>query len=315
MHLESLKVFCDVAGLRSFSRAADENGMSQSGASQAVHQIEDRLGVKLIDRSKRPFVLTPAGQLYYKNCRRLLDRYFALEEEVKSHQDKVAGHVHVASIYSIGLSHMNQFVKGFIADYPQSNVQIEYQHPHRVTQLVENDQVDLGLVSYPASTRSIEAIPWREEPMVVVCAQDHRFSQYSSIALAELDGIDFVGFDEGLQIRRSIDRALAESCVGVNVVMQFDNIETIKRATETGAGITVLPEPTVDREIRLGSLVAIPLSDKPMVRPLGVIHRRGKEQNRTARRFIDMLLEQVRPTVVINHDNTNGKPVPSAAVQ
>ena len=77
MHFKSLKVFCDVVGRRSFSRAASENGISQSGASQTVNALEEHLGVKLIDRTKRPFVLTPEGEVYYEGCRKLVQRYFA----------------------------------------------------------------------------------------------------------------------------------------------------------------------------------------------------------------------------------------------
>ena len=106
MHLKSLKVFCDVVSRRSFSRAAEENGISQSGASQMVNHLEEHLGVKLIDRTKRPFVLTPEGEAYYDGCRKIVRRYFALEEEVKTLHEEVAGRVSVASIYSIGLSHM-----------------------------------------------------------------------------------------------------------------------------------------------------------------------------------------------------------------
>src|SRR3954447_2133441 len=170
MQLKSLKIFCDVVHRRSFSRAADENGISQSGASQVVNQLEHRLGVKLLDRSKRPFSLTPEGEIYYEGCRKLVERYFALEEEVRTLHEEVAGKVSVASIYSIGLSHMNRFVQRFLRDYPKANVHVQYQHPRRVYELVETDQVDLGLVSYPRSSRTIKATTWREEPMVVVCA-------------------------------------------------------------------------------------------------------------------------------------------------
>ncbi len=76
MHLKSLRVFCDVVGRRSFSRAAIENGMTQSGASQLVHHLEEHLGVRLIDRSKRPFVLTPEGEVYYAGCRNLVQQLY-----------------------------------------------------------------------------------------------------------------------------------------------------------------------------------------------------------------------------------------------
>ena len=132
MHVKSLKVFCDVVDCRSFSRAADDNGISQSGASQMVHHLEQHLGVKLIDRSKRPFVLTPEGDVYYRGCRRLVQRFNALEEEVRTLHQEVDGRVTVASIYSVGLSHMNQLIQEFLTKYPKANVRLEYQHPDRV---------------------------------------------------------------------------------------------------------------------------------------------------------------------------------------
>ena len=149
MQLKSLKVFCDVVGWRSFSRAADENGISQSGASQVVNQLERRLGVKLIDRSKRPFVLTPEGETYYEGCRKLVQRYDALEDQVRTLHEEVAGRVRVVSIYSVGLHHMSRYLQEFLSQYPKANVRLEYQHPHRVYEAVEKDQADLGLVSYP----------------------------------------------------------------------------------------------------------------------------------------------------------------------
>jgi len=114
MQIKSLKVFCDVVSRRSFSKAADDNGMSQSGASQIVHQLEEELGAKLLDRSKRPFVLTPEGTVYYEGCRKLIHRFYALEEEVKTLHDDVAGRVCVASIYSVGFSHLSHYVREFL---------------------------------------------------------------------------------------------------------------------------------------------------------------------------------------------------------
>ena len=171
MHLKSLRVFCDVVGRRSFSRAAAENGITQSGASQIVHHLEEHLGVKLIDRSKRPFVLTPEGEVYYEGCRSLVQQLYALEDEVRSLRQEVEGRVSVASIYSIGLSHMNRCVRDFLSKHPKANVRVEYQHPQRVVELVESGQMDLGLISYPTQTRTLKAIAWRDEPMVVVCAR------------------------------------------------------------------------------------------------------------------------------------------------
>lgn len=290
MHLKSLKVFCDVIRLKSFSRAAEENEISQSGASQLVQHLEQRLGVKLIDRSKRPFVLTAEGEVYFEGCRTLVERYFSLEDRVRTHHKEVAGRVRVASIYSVGLHHMSRYVQAFLTQYPKANVRLEYLHPMRVYRAVENDHAELGLVSYPKSSRTIKAIGWREEPMVLVTDPQHPLAERNEIELEDLQGQAVVGFDSDLTIRREIDRALHARDIEVETVMEFDNIETIKRAIEIGAGVGLLPEPTVVREVEAGTLVATPIVGAHLVRPLGIIHRRGKEPSSTARRFIELLL-------------------------
>ncbi|MFV2068082.1 MAG: LysR family transcriptional regulator [Pirellulales bacterium] len=289
MHLKSLKIYCDVVARQSFSRAADENGISQSGASQVVHQLEQRLDVKLIDRSKRPFVLTPEGRTFYDGCREIVDRYRALMGEVRTLHDEVEGQVSVAAIYSVGLYRMNGYVQEFLSQHPKANVRLEYQHPDRVYGWVEGDQADLGLVSYPKATRRLRVIAWREEPMVLVCAPQHPLARHEAIELSQLAGYDVVAFVRGLRIRQHIDRTLAECDTEVHVAMEFDNIETVKRAVEIDAGVSLLPAATVDREVDVGTLVAVPLIDQPLNRPLGILCRRGKRLSRAAARFLELL--------------------------
>jgi DNA-binding transcriptional LysR family regulator len=303
MHLKSLKILCDVVYRRSFSRAAEDNGISQSGVSQVITQLETRLGVKLIDRSKRPFALTPEGEVYYEGCRKIVDRYFALEEEVRSLHGEVAGRVRVAAIYSVGLHHMSRYVQEYMTQYPKANVRLEYLHPHRVYEAVENDQADIGLVSYPKSSRGVKAILWREEPMMLVCSPSHRFANRDRVALSELTGESVVSFDPDLTIRREIDRALAAHNTEVRVVMEFDNIETIKRAVEIDTGIAFLPEPTIAREVAAGTLAAVPLASDELVRPLGILHRRGKELGVTVRRFIELLRHDTKLESVAAESN------------
>ncbi len=296
MHIKQLKVFCDVAAGRSVSRAASENGITQSAASQMVQQLEERLGVKLLDRAKRPLGLTSEGEMFYRGSRKLVSRYFALEEEVRHLHQEVAGRVRVASIYSVGLTHMNRSVQDFLSRFPQSNVRLEYQHPDRVYELVQEDQADVGLVSYPrAGGRILRVIPWRDEPMVMVCSPEHALANRLQVEWMDFHGRSMVSFDSNLRIRREIDRALAARGVEVSVVMEFDNIETIKRAIEIDAGVGLLPAPTVTREVSLGSLVAVPVAQGGLVRPLGIIQRQGKEPSAATRRFVELLLEKADP--------------------
>ena len=289
MHIRSLKIFCDVVDRRSFSRAADDNDISQSSCSQMVQAVEERLGVQLLDRSKRPFELTAEGERYYDGCRQIVRRYHELEEEVRTLHDAEARRLVVASIYSVGLHHMSAFMQRFSATHPRAQVRLEYLHPHRVCEVVENGDADLGIVSYPKETDLLAALPWRSEPMVIVCHPGHRLAGESTASLKAVAGEPFVAFEAGLAIREAIDRALAEHHAEVNVALEFDNIETIKRAIEIGAGVSVLPEPSVRREIALGSLAQVLIADGELVRPLGIVHRRDRALSELAQQFVGLL--------------------------
>lgn len=289
MHIKSLKIYCDIVERRSFSRAADDNGISQSNASQVVHQLEERLGVQLLDRSKRPFVLTPEGECYFEGARQIVRLHDELEEDVRTLHNASAGRLLVASIYSVGLAHMSLFMRQFSTKYPSAQVRLEYLHPDRVLEVVEGGDVDLGLVSYPEETRTLAAIPWRSEPLVVVCHPNHRFAKVSSIRFADLSGEPLVAFEAGLRIRSEIDRALLAHHVDAHIAFEFDNIETMKRAIEINEGISLLPEPTVAKEITSGTLVKVLLDGEPQTRPLGIVYRRDRPLRELARNFIELL--------------------------
>jgi DNA-binding transcriptional LysR family regulator len=296
MQLETLKIFCDVVRWASFSRGAEENGISQSSASQAVHQLELRLGVKLIDRSKRPLVLTSEGRIYHQGCKELVERYLELENRVRGHDgaDAVAGVVGVAAIYSVGLHHMSRYVKTFEERHPGAEIRLEYLHPSRVLERVVSGEAELGLVSYPRKWPELTVITWREEAMMLAVHPSHRFAQRQSVIVRELDGEPFVGFDSDLSIRRAIDRFLRRHGVSVEVACAFDNIENIKRAVEIPSGVAILPEPTLAQEVKAGTLVAIPLEgDDPadrLTRPVAIIHRRQAALEPAAARFLELLI-------------------------
>jgi DNA-binding transcriptional LysR family regulator len=316
MHLRFLKIFCDVVDLGSFSRAAKANDVSQSNASQVVHHLEEHLGVQLIDRSRRPFLVTSEGKRFHEGCRVIVQRYDDLEREVRSLHEAAAARLTVASIYSVGLAHMSGYLREFLAAHPRADVRLEYVHPHRVYEAVDHGEADLGLVSYPEESSSLGTLPWRTEPMVLVCYPQHPLTRRHSVPLEALRGEPFVAFQAGLKIREEIDRVLALHRVPTRVALEFDNIETIKRAIEIGAGISLLPEPTIAREIESGTLVQVEIEGRPLVRPLGIIHRRDRKLSETAQRFIELLQsESLRtsaddvPSAALSESNGhNGKP-------
>jgi DNA-binding transcriptional LysR family regulator len=289
MQLETIKVFCDLINLGSFSKAAEANEVSQPTVSRLVHQLEERLGGQLIDRSKRPLQSTALGQAYYEGCKRLLEQYTELEISLRRAQGERSLTVRVAAIYSVGLGDMGHYVERFQVDNRHAKVQMEYLHPDQVYQRVRAEQADLGLVSFPCRSRELTVLSWREEEMVVVCAPGHPLACFKRIDPARLDGEKYVAFDKGLVIRREVDRFLRERGVKTDVAFEFDNIETIKKAVEVGAGFALLPEPTIRQELHAGTLLSLRLDGARMVRPLGIIHRRQHPLGSATRAFIDLL--------------------------
>jgi DNA-binding transcriptional LysR family regulator len=289
MQLETIKVFCDLISLGSFSRAAEANEISQPTVSRLVHQLEERLGGQLIDRSRRPLHPTALGQAYYEGCKRLLQQYTELEVSLRHAQHERALTVRVAAIYSVGLGDMGHSVERFQAENPHAKVHVEYLHPDQVYQRVREELADLGLVSFPSRSRELTVLAWREEEMVVACAPGHSLARFKSIGPARLDGEKCVAFDKGLVIRRKVDDFLRNQGVKVEVAFEFDNIENIKKAVEVGAGFALLPEPTLRQEVQAGTLLGLRLHGARMVRPLGIIHRRQPPLGSAPLAFIDLL--------------------------
>jgi DNA-binding transcriptional LysR family regulator len=283
------RLFKEIAATKSMSRGAEHCGVSQSAASQHVQEVEKRLGVTLLDRSKRPLELTEAGRLYHDFCREILRREEEFTLSLESMKGHIEGTVRVASIYSTGLSEMSRMREEFAARHPGAQLHVEYMRPEKIYEAVRADMADLGLVSYPESSKEVAALPWREEEMQVAVPPSHEFAAREEVYPADLTGQDFIGFDEDLRIRRELDRFLRSHGVEVNLAMQFDNIQTIKEAVALGSGISILPARTMQAEIEQGRLVAVKLNAPDFVRPVGIVHRKRKKFNAATKALLEML--------------------------
>ena len=306
MYFEALQIFCDVVRHQSFSRGASANAVSQSAASQAIRQLERRLGAQLIDRSKRPWQLTPEGRLFFEGCQEIVARFQELEDAVRRQLAPSGYTVRAAAIYSVGLHDMSQYVDRFRASIPGAAVELEYMHPNQVYERVLSDQADLGLISFANHGRELTAIPWEDQAMVIACLPTHRFVSHanpSDVNPCDLSGESFVTFDRGLPVRREIDRFLRRHKADVRVVAEFDNIENIKQAIEDGAGIGILPESTLRREVESMTLVKLALRLEtgvpPLIRPLSILHRRGRRLNPAVTAFINVLVAAPEPSLAV----------------
>jgi len=292
MNLDTLNLYCDVIRSGSFSLGAAAHQISQSAASQAVRQLEDEVGVQLIDRTKRPFMVTPEGKKFFEACLALLENFEKAKSEITSQRSLVSGVVRVAVIYSVGLHDMGIYTQQFTTRYPQAKIRLAYLHPNAVVEAVINDEADIGILSFPLPHRSLTVVPWRSESMVFICHRSHPLARKKNISYRDLEGQTFAAFDRNLSVRRAIDKALRQRNVTINIAMEFDNIETIKHAITIQSAVSILPLPSVKREVEAGTLAAIPTDMPELIRPIGIIRRRHKLLPPTADKLLEFLLNQ-----------------------
>ena len=290
MHFRSLELFCTVAEQRSFSAAASTHELTQSAVSQSIQQLEEHVGVQLIDRSKRPLGLTPAGETYLRGVRSLLRNYHRLEQEVRSTSERLRGQIAIGTIYSVGLSYMPDAMEAFTRMHPEVDVLPKFGTSEEIIELTADGTVDVGLVSFPKTTKQLQYVPWQQEPMRLVCSPEHPLANRTDVTLTDLHNMKMVGFDLDLKLRKEIDAGLAKAGVSVDVYMEFNNTDSMIRAIQANRGIGIVPDAAVRRETATGSLCVVACQDLRMTRPLGIIFRRSGRLSKAANEFGSLLL-------------------------
>jgi DNA-binding transcriptional LysR family regulator len=291
MQIESLKVFCDLAETESFTKAAQINGVTQSAVSQQISSLERLFKSLLIERSKKRFRLTSEGQVLYDYSKQIIQTYESLHSQLQELKDIISGTIRIATIYSIGLHDLPPYVKKFMKSYPTVNVHVEYRRANQVYEDVLGNVVDMGLVAYPTKDAKLEIIPLHKDPLVLICHPHHPFAKQKNVKLKALVGQKFVGFEPDIPTRKALDKILREHSVSVNNVMEFDNVETVKRAVEIDAGVSIVPQGTVTQEVHKQTLAAVTLEDGAFVRPLAALYKKNKVLSPAMKQFLALLKE------------------------
>ncbi len=291
MQIESLKVFCDLTETESFTKAAQINGVTQSAVSQTISSLERQFQSLLIERSKKNFRLTTEGGVMYEYSKQILQTYAALHSKLQEIKDIISGNIRVATIYSIGLHVLPGYLKRFLKSYPTVNVHVEYRRPDQVYEDMLGNVVDLGLVAYPSRDAKLEIVQLLKDTLVLICHPQNAFAKLKTVKLKALEGQKFVGFEKDIPTRNALDRILKDHNVTVEHIMEFDNIETVKRAVEIDSGVAIVPQETIRQEVASQTLVAVRLDDGDFFRPLAVIRRKNKVLSPAINQFIALLKE------------------------
>jgi DNA-binding transcriptional LysR family regulator len=291
MHIETLKVFCDLVDLESFSMAAERNFITQSAVSQQIRSLEEKFKRRLLDRirGRREVKLTPAGEVFYREARTVLDAYGNLQESLRGVVGKIGGTVHVATVYSVGLHELPSKVREFMTKFPQAKIDLEYLRSTRVIREVLAGTVEIGIVAFPEPKRGLTIEPVSDNRLVLIAPPGHKLATRSKVKVTDLKGQDFVHFERDVPTRKAMDKIFKQAGVEVKKVAEFDNIETIKRAVEVGFGLAIVPEPAVIEAKKAGTLAVIPLAEKYWTRPVGLIYRSDRDLSLAAKKFVQLL--------------------------
>jgi DNA-binding transcriptional LysR family regulator len=289
MQIETLQIFCDIAEMKSFSRAAEKNMISQSAVSQQLGQLEKAFNTPLIDRHKKSFGLTAAGELFYNSCKDIITRYESFQSSLNYLKNSAKSKISIAAIYSIGMHSLQEYIKKFIALHPNVHLDVEYLNADEIYKRLLLGKIDVGLVAVPHNSPDIQVFDFVAEPLVFVCSPGHQFAKKSSIDICMMQYQQFIAFARNLPTRNWIDQLLLRYNVALKPVMEFDNVETIKRVVEINAGVSIMPQTTIQNEAANGTLKAIPFSNEKFKRPTGIIIRKNRVMNDNLKAFIELL--------------------------
>lgn len=289
MQIETFKVFRDLVETSSFSKAAEVNGITQSAVSQQVRAVERKFNVKLIERSGRSLDLTVEGKAFLAASRDILDAYENLGDRLTSINRVVEGVVRLATVYSIGLHELPPYLRAFRRLHPGVEVKVDYRRYSEVYEAVREGSSDLGLVAYPAKRAALRVMTFWRDKLVLICAPTHRLAKKKVVRLQELAGEKFVAFEPDLPTRKEIDKRLRARGVRIKPVLEFDNIETVKRAVGIEDAVSIVPEICVRDEVRGDTLVAVEIDEPEMWRPLGAVVKRDAVPAPALKEFLGML--------------------------
>src|SRR5579862_1025363 len=276
MQIENFKIFADLVETKSFSKAAKLNDITQSAVSQQARAMERHLKTLLIDRSQKQFQLTREGQRLYEAAKEILLQYDRLTSELQEMKKIISGTIRLSTIYSIGLHELPPYIKKFLHDYPSVNVRVEYRRSNLVYEDILHNSVDFGLVAFPVKARQIEILPFHNDRLVLIAHPHHPLVKGGEVEIKQLAGHKFIGFDPDIPTRKAVDQIFRDHKLEIEPVMEFDNIETVKRAVEIDHGIAIVPQATVVQEHRQGTLAVLHFKGREFTRPLAILHRKGR---------------------------------------
>jgi DNA-binding transcriptional LysR family regulator len=305
MQIRTLKTFCDVVELQSFSEAAKINHLTQSAVSQQISHIESEFGVRMIERAQRNLTLTPAGEVFFRSCKEILQKLDDTKIAINEISNVVAGTIKLESIYTIGLHDLPKFVQRFMSTFPDVQLHLNYRHAAEIYHDILSNMAHLGVVAHPQKNRQLDIHNCWKEKLLVIAHPGHKFARKKSVSLKAMNNEPFIAFERNIPTRKIIDKAFRKNQVQPKIVMTLDNIEMIKRVVENGTAVSIVPENSIKEEVASGTLAASGIAGNELEREIAIVSKKGRILSNAEKKFIALLREGIDS--IINETPTKKK--------
>ncbi|BBP84903.1 MULTISPECIES: LysR family transcriptional regulator [Pseudomonas] len=287
--LRQLQVFVSVAQQGSVSRAAESLSLSQSAASTSLTELERQSGCQLFDRVGKRLSLNALGHQLLPQAVGLLDQ--AREIEALLNGKSGFGSLAVGATLTVGNYLATLLIGSFMQRHPECQVRLHVQNTMNIVQQIAHYELDLGLIEGDCQHPDIEVLPWVEDELVVFCAPGHRLAESGQASLEELSREAWILREQGSGTRLTFDQAMRHHPTPLNIRLELEHTEAIKRAVESGLGISCISRLALRDAFRRGSLVPLETPGIDLRRQFYFIWHRQKYQTAAMREFLDQCRE------------------------
>jgi DNA-binding transcriptional LysR family regulator len=273
-----LQVFHTVARLLSFTKAAEALHMTQPAVTFQVRQLEEQFNTRLFDRTHNRISLTDAGKRVFEYADRIFELYTEMENGVRELTGEISGALTIGASTTIAEYMLPTLLGDFNHRYPEVAIHLKVSNSEGIVSMVESNAIDLGVVESPVGNRNLVVETCKQDELVVIVPPGHGLAGLGTVTFDRILDFPFIDREEGSGTREVINDYLDQlpgCAAGLKVAMELGSPEAVKGAVEAGMGISVVSKATVQKELRLGTLVILKL-DPPLRRPFSFVHQKQK---------------------------------------
>ncbi|MBN2439151.1 MAG: LysR family transcriptional regulator [Deltaproteobacteria bacterium] len=289
MNLNQLRVFYLTAKHGSLSAAAEALFITQPAVTKGIQHLQEHYEIKLFNRFGKKMALTDAGEVLYGIAESIFEMENQAEESLRDFQQRKRGFIRILSSESFGAYYLPFILDRFSRVNPKVRVSMEILPTELIVEKTAALANDIGFISYPVPHKKLVAREVLEDSFQLIVPPGHPFAAKSFIESEDLAGHSLIVHEKGSAPRRSTEEYIRRHNISISIPLELSNNEAVKTAVEEGLGVAVITRRVVSKEIGMGSLKAIPLSDPAMTRKFYLIHHKDKYFSRSLQSLIDMV--------------------------